>query len=211
MKAWIQLLDKLEIILETAWELQKIQLSRLKPLLLTDLNSLESGSMIEKNLLCLCTIHQEVFHGRVTSFQFNQSSQFLMHGLVVSLASFSDGHNAYLNKSKAKTATYRRTRPTMFGPVSLIPYLRGFIKYSLDPDLRAQKVNYLIFDLLLFLLETFSVFRFKVSQIMMEEDIDFFKEFWHLPESHFVHVKKNFFFLLLKYLKSKLSIIYQNL
>ena len=141
LEAWIELLDKMEIILGTAWELQAIQLSRQKPSLLTDMNSLESDSIIERNLLCLGSMHQEAFHGRVAGFQFCQSSQPLMFGLVVALASFSDGHNAYLNKKNRKIPT-DRTRATMFGPVNLFPFLRAGLKYTLNPELRAKKVLY---------------------------------------------------------------------
>jgi hypothetical protein len=159
-------MEKIEIVLQTAFD---IQLNQLKikhegsesslnfhkgPSLFYDLSKNDnSSSSIETNLLFLGSVYQEAFFGRTCGFQFCDSLQTPLTGAAVALASYNDGYEAYSNKENHATIdattqtvenTDNRHNSTMYfsGQATLFKSLVSGTKYILDPELRARKVDF---------------------------------------------------------------------
>ena len=161
-------MEKIEIVLQTALELQKSQLRKKPdsvfnfhagPSLFYDLTaSDEDSSLVETNLLFLGSVYQEAFFGRTCGFQFCDSLQTPLTGAAVALASYNDGYEAYSNKENQSggQAVYplvtaedggvqqaSSSAGSFIGQATLFKSLVSGTKYILDPELRAKKVHFL--------------------------------------------------------------------
>jgi len=193
-QTWVRLMEKIEIVLQTALELQKTQLQKKPdsgfnfhagPSLFYDLTaSDEDSSLVETNLLFLGSVYQEAFFGRTCGFQFCDSLQTPLTGAAVALASYNDGYEAYSNKENqsgahavyplvtAEDGSIQQASPStgsFIGQATLFKSLVSGTKYIMDPELRAKKI----------------------SKVMKDANVEFCKAFWQLTETDIVQMGSN--------------------
>lgn len=163
-QTWVRLMEKIEIILLVACDIQDKQLSQQQnpeepPSLFYDMaeNAKPADSSIETNLLCLGSVYQESFFGRTCGFQFCESLRTPLTGCAVALASYNDGYELYSNNNNSglgsPIATSNSSSPGepvdppsagtfIQGQATLFKSLVSGTKYMIDPELRAKKVNF---------------------------------------------------------------------
>lgn len=190
-------MEKIEIILQIAVDIQRIQLAEFHsdnphalhngPTLFH--NMAETGdsinASIETNLLCLGSVYQDSFFGRTCGFQFCESLQTPLTGAAVALASYNDGYEActqvsvnqttpvptptscQTNESASEQTPATQGQMVTQGQASLFKSLVSGTMYVMDPELRARKI----------------------SQVMKDANVEFCKAFWQLTETDIVQVK----------------------
>lgn len=193
LQAWVKLIDKFEIILQTAIDMQTISLSKLKntnnsnddedhvPSLFINSKEMNSSN-IEVNLFYLGSVYQDSFFGRSCGFQFCDSLQIPLTGCAVALASYNDGYEAYSNNKENTSTLIQSTSSSPTSPTNthssmtslnsqatLFKSLFSGTKYILDPELRAKKV----------------------SRVIKDANVEFCKSFWQLTETSIVQMGSN--------------------
>lgn len=192
-QTWVRLMEKIEIVLQVACEIQKKQLDgfdRTKldqdaPSLFFDMaQGDDSSSLIETNLLCLGSVYQESFFGRTCGFQFCESLRTPLTGASVALASYNDGYELYSQPNSASnsaaTSPIRNNQTDQVDSnnsnqgafvqqATLFKSLVSGTKYIMDPELRAKKI----------------------SKVMKDANVEFCKAFWQLTETDIVQMGSN--------------------
>jgi hypothetical protein len=154
-QTYVKLVEKIEILLKIAIEMQNQTLGKTSedflehnklfkfhdgPTLFVHSNEI-TDSLIEKYLFYLSSIHQEAFFGRACGFQFCESLEMPMTACVVAFASYNEGYEAYSTNKQ----TYTPHTPTASNTTVKTS---GALEYSdrSEPDTKEQtnKTNYSI-------------------------------------------------------------------
>jgi hormone-sensitive lipase len=170
IKAWATLLEKLEIMLKMAAQLQARSLDKSthdcgaeEVSLFVDLNELIDTD-VEQQLFDLATIHQEAFFGRTCAFQFSKSLRLPLVAIVVAFTSFHDAHEQRLKTTRSRNND---------GQFELRSFMRSMWyngkKYVTNPELRSKRM----------------------CQIVQTTNVDLCKGFWQLTETLVFQVRQN--------------------
>ena len=222
LQAWTKLMEKLEITLQIAIVMQTLTTEdnsneetcsnsssssyapNVKfhdgPSLFVNSKQMTETS-IEMNLFQLASVHQEDFFGRVCGFQFCDSLELPLTGVVVALASYNDGYEAKASNNKenqqigAINPVYSpdcTDQNSPFGYTNFSPpYGTTNNSYgSLSPQV-TQPVQASFFR------SVYSGTKYvldpelrakKISHVMKDANVDFCKAFWQLTETSIAHV-----------------------
>lgn len=130
-QSWLRLLEKLDIVLKTALDMQMTSLSEFKktvlnendviplkpfhdgPSLFLHEDKLVENAVIERNLFSLASEHLDAFFGKTCGFQFCESLQLAVTGCAIALASYNDGFEAYSPKESSPPAITRAGSPNL--------------------------------------------------------------------------------------------------
>ena len=118
-EAWYNLIEKLEIILIIAVEMQGLNSTTQSLFISDELLSLES----QENIFLLQTTYQKDFFGRTCCFQFSDSLKLPLTTFTVAMASYND----YLSNDSGKFSKTAKTISS--GPL-----------YFMNPELRGLKI-----------------------------------------------------------------------
>lgn len=215
-QAWVLLMEKLEVLLQTAFDMQSLTLKefenkldkvengnnviRIKgfhegPSLFVHLNQVKETS-IETNLFKLASEHQEAFFGRACGFQFCESLQRPLTGCAIALASYNDGFEAYSTEENTniqstvanltETSAITSTKQTRLTSVNSSPTLTNYS--SLSTTLGKAAVS--VFSGTKYMMDPESRAK-KMSHIMRKANVEFCKAFWQLTETSIAQMGSN--------------------
>lgn len=206
-ESWSQLLEKLEILLTTVLNLQTASLNEfkkkngetqsLKPQIFLNIENITEDSKIEENLFRLSSEHLVSFFGKTVGFQFVESLEKPLTGLVIGLASYTPKSSASLNSPSIKTnsilekvnisqlkTTHQSVKRDSYIQKPKMGDLNGnritknntIMKY---PSIKATKS---LLNLTKYFVDADSRAK-KIAEVIKNANIKFCKDLWQLPES----------------------------
>jgi hypothetical protein len=195
-KSWSRLLQKFEIILSTALEMQQMSLNSAKKdhkiSLFIDADSNENFNL-EMAFFKLTAIHSEAFFGRTCGFQFTESVQLTVTGIAVAMASLYDGYKTFNQNKFCRDSSLLLKRTSS-------PFLSRSVTSCSESNNNSDESNTKLNSLssigrgtksLVSSTKYFANTELRgkqIENIMKAVDLGFYKDFWELTESSFVHV-----------------------